>query len=108
MAVQLIVAALVATAATVGVWLLPTLLPQQSAADIVAARWMLAFFGMDLAVRISCNPFRGVITGCHRWGIHNGIIAGNEFVNIVGMLAALLLGGGLRELGMAIFLGTVL
>jgi O-antigen/teichoic acid export membrane protein len=108
MAVQLVVARLVVSATTGGVWLLPTLLPQQSAADIVAARWMLAFFGMDLAVRIACNPFRGVITGCHRWGIHNGIIAGNEFINVVAMLIALVLGGGLRELGMAIFLGTVL
>ncbi len=108
MAVQLIIAALVVAATTIGVWSLPTLLPKQSGADLVAAQWMLAFFGLDLAVRISCNPFRGVITGCHRWGIHNGIIAANEVGNVVGMFTALILGGGLRELGMAIFLGTVL
>jgi O-antigen/teichoic acid export membrane protein len=108
MAVQCLVATLVVMAAAVGVWLLPILLPQQAAADTVAARWMLAFFGLDLAVRIAGNPFRGVITGCHRWGVHNGIIASNEIGNVVGMLTALLLGGGLRELGLAIFLGTAL
>lgn len=62
------------------------------------ARWVVLLLGLEIAVQTAFSGFGGVITGCHRWGIHNAITAGSYFVTVVGMITALLLGGGLRAM----------
>ena len=62
------------------------------------ARWVVLLLGFEMAVQTAFAAFGGVITGCHRWGIHNAINAGSYFLTIVGMIVALLMGGGLRTM----------
>jgi O-antigen/teichoic acid export membrane protein len=52
------------------------------------------------------DAFRGVLTGCHRWDLHNSIQAGSYAITVTVMAGALLLGGGLGHLAIIYFLGT--
>lgn len=67
------------------------------------ARWVVLLLGLEMAVQTAFASFGGIITGCHRWGIHNTITAGSYLVTVVGMIAALLLGGGLRVMAVIHF-----
>src|SRR5262245_12728769 len=62
------------------------------------ARWVVLLLGFEMAVQTAFASFGGVITGCHRWGIHNAINAGSYFLTVAGMIVALLMGGGLRAM----------
>ena len=62
------------------------------------ARWVTLLLGVSLAVQMACDSFAGVMTGCHRWDIHNGLNAGFYGMTVVAMLLALFGGGGLRTL----------
>jgi len=64
------------------------------------ARWVVLLLGASLAIQIALSGFGGVMTGCHRWGLHNAIYAGSHAVSVSGMIVALMLGFGLP--GMAL------
>jgi hypothetical protein len=53
------------------------------------------------------NVYGGVITGCHRFDIHNGVTAGTYAAIVAGMIAALTLGGGLNVLAAVYLAGTL-
>lgn len=62
------------------------------------ARLVVLLLGLTLAVQIALAGFGGVITGCHRWGVHNAIHAGGHVVCAIGMIVSLLTGHGLVAL----------
>ena len=62
------------------------------------ARWVVLLLGLTLAVQIALAGFGGIITGCHRWGVHNAIYAGAHVFSVIGMIASLLTGRGLVAL----------
>ncbi|HET7809119.1 MAG TPA: lipopolysaccharide biosynthesis protein [Steroidobacteraceae bacterium] len=66
-------------------------------------RLVVGFLGASIAVQLCFDAFRGVITGCHRWDLHNGVQAGTHAMTTIGMLAALLLGGNLGSLAIVYF-----
>jgi len=72
------------------------------------ARWVVLLLGTGLAVQMACDAFVGVITGCHRWDLHNFLNAGFYAVTAAAMILSLLLGGGLRSLAAVNVCGTVL
>jgi O-antigen/teichoic acid export membrane protein len=72
------------------------------------ARWILAFLGASIAIQTAFDSFRGVITGCHRWDLHNSINAGSQALTTVAMMVAISAGGGLPTLAAVYFCGTVL
>ncbi len=89
-------------------WAVPRLLSEQLAEYVDEARWVVGFLGLSVVVQVTFAGFAGVLTGCHRWDLHNGINAGAYALTVVGMIIALLLGGGLRELALLTLLGEVL
>jgi O-antigen/teichoic acid export membrane protein len=59
------------------------------------AQWVIFLLGSSLAVQVIFSGFGGVLTGCHRWDLHNAIYAGTQAAALVGMIAVLLGGGSL-------------
>ena len=49
----------------------------------------------------------GVLTGCHRWDLHNGLNAGTYGTIVIGMITTLILGGGLPAISAVYLTGTV-
>ena len=85
----------------------PGLLSGQLGSHVSDARWVLFLVGLTLTVQIAGAGIGGVVTGCHRWDIHNALHAGGRVLSVIGMIAALLLGGGLRELALMNLCGEV-
>ena len=94
-----VTAALVAFAVTVVVTLL---LPSWFSARLghltAEAQRVVFLLGLSVVVQIGCDSFAGVMTGCHRWDIHNGLNAGFYGLTVIAMLLALLGGSGLPTL----------
>ena len=88
--------------------LLPQLFGARLEENVLEAQWVVFFLGISLVIEISLNAFSGVLTGCHRWELHNIIRSGWHAAAVAGMIAALLLGGRLRSLAVIIFAGSVL
>jgi O-antigen/teichoic acid export membrane protein len=90
------------------VWALPALVGNRFGDHLQDARWVIALLGAGVAIDMAFDVYRGVLTGCHRWGLFNAIDAGLYGSSVVGMLAALLLGGGIRSLAAVYLCSTVL
>lgn len=71
------------------------------------ARWVVLFLGLSLAVQMLLGVFVGVVTGCHRWAIHNLLNAGFYAAAVAGMITSLLAGGGLRSLALVYMIASV-
>ncbi len=78
--------------------LLPRLFGARLGENISQAQWVVFFLGLALGCEIACSAFSGVLTGCHRWGLHNVIKSGWHAVSVAGMMTALVLGGDLSNL----------
>jgi O-antigen/teichoic acid export membrane protein len=89
-------------------WQLPNWYSEQLAGQIEPARWVVLFLGLSTFVQFVFAVFNGVITGCHRWGLHNGITAACYAIQASGMATAVLLGGGLKAISAVFLAGEVL
>lgn len=88
--------------------MLPQLFYSRLGENVGQAQWVVFFLGASLAIEISFVVFIGVLTGCHRWGLHNFIKSGWHVITIVGMIVALLRDGGLLSLAVINFAGQLL
>jgi O-antigen/teichoic acid export membrane protein len=70
--------------------------------------WVVVGLGLATAVQTVSAVYGGVLTGCHQWGVHNGIYAGGHLLTVLGMMGVLLTGGGLRGLAVVQLLGELL
>lgn len=86
----------------------PTLLNARLGAYVHQARWIIYLLGASLALQIALTTFDGVITGCHRWDIHNGVQAGFYALSVAGMIVVLRLGGDLVTLAAVMLAGNAL
>ena len=89
-------------------WGLPTLLSEQLAGHAVQARWVVCLLGLSIVVQTVSAGFTGVLTGCHRWDLHNGINAGAYALTVIGMIVTLTLGGGLIALALLNLCGEII
>lgn len=89
-------------------WSLPILFSKRLGSATGTAAYVLGFLGASLAVRMAFDTYRGVITGCHRWDLHNIINSASHVLTVVGMLIVLSLGGGLIGMSMFYFFGAVI
>jgi O-antigen/teichoic acid export membrane protein len=96
---------LVGTAALT--WQLPRLFGGMLGSGLGTARWVVALLGLGLAIQTAFDYFRGVMTGCHRWDLHNAINSGSYALTVIGMVAVLRAGGGLRGLAAVNLVGYV-
>ncbi len=90
------------------VYLLPLFWGERLGQGIGDAKVVLLILGASLAVQIALASFTGVITGCHRWDIHNYIKAGWYAVTVAAMIFLLQLGFGIRSLALATLVGLIL
>ncbi len=64
------------------------------------ARYPIFILGLGITVQISASIYNGILTGFHRWDIHNGIQIGTLILFLVSSITALKLGGGLVTLAL--------
>ncbi|MBV5329215.1 MAG: lipopolysaccharide biosynthesis protein [Chlorobium sp.] len=95
---QIIIAAIVLCSAGLLGLATPMLFNNRLGEHTITAQWTILLLGASLAVNMAFDTSRGVLTGCHRWDLHNIINAGSHFLELAGMLTVLFLGGGLRLL----------
>ena len=88
-------------------WLLPLLFGARLGMEVHTARWTISLLGSAVATQLAFNAFGGVLSGCHRWDIHNGVTSGAYAIIVAMMMSVLWLGGGLRELSAVYLLGTI-
>lgn len=89
-------------------YLLPSFWGERLGDGIGDAQVVVMTLGASLAIQIALAAFTGVITGCHRWDIHNYIKAGWHVVTVVAMIVLLQLGLGIRSLAVASLIGLAL
>ncbi len=76
--------------------------------SITTIRWVVLITGVNIALRIFCQPFNGALAALKRFDLINMIAVGAQVLQAVLVVTALHLGGGL--LGMAcvtLFVGLV-
>jgi len=101
-------ALMVVVLTSVAGWYVPSLFGGRLGQYVDVARWLVILLGLTLAVQIVSSTFVGVITGCHRWDVHNFVQAGFQALTVVAMLVVLLSGGGLVSLAVVVLLVTTL
>jgi O-antigen/teichoic acid export membrane protein len=107
MALQLAAAGvvLVLTAAS-AIWL-PLLFRERLGDELTAARSVIALLGLSTVIRMAFQVFNGVVTGCHRWDLHNLLNSGAYALTVVAMLVTLSLGGGLAAISGVYLVGAL-
>jgi O-antigen/teichoic acid export membrane protein len=108
MFIQAIIAVVVLVLTAIGTWLVPFLLDAQLESYVVDARRVVFLLGLGVTAQMAFNPFVGVITGCHRWDLHNAINAGMYAFTAVAMATVVSLKGGLGALAAVNLVGTVM
>lgn len=88
-------------------FLLPTVFAEKLGEDLDAAQWVVVLLGASLAAEQASGTFRGLITGCHRWDVHNVLNVSTSLGAFCAMLAVLLLGMGLKALATAYLSATL-
>lgn len=106
-AAQVTASGIVVLCTATAMWLLPRVQTLHLSAQTGVMLPVIAMLGASLAIEVACDAFRGVITGCHRWDLHNALNAASHFAGFAGMVVSLLLGGGLPSLA-AVYLVSVI
>ncbi len=88
--------------------LLPGFAARHLGEYIAEAQSVVLLLGLALAIQIAFVVYSGVITGCHRWGLHNGINSAFYAASIGVMVIALTRGGGLTTLAAVYCSGVAL
>ncbi|MFT5707581.1 MAG: O-antigen/teichoic acid export membrane protein [Oceanospirillaceae bacterium] len=57
--------------------------------NTVTAEWVVLFLGISVAVSMSAGSASGLLTGYHRWDIHNALHAGDSILSVILMIIAL-------------------
>lgn len=81
-------------------WFLLPLFAPRLGDELGTARWVLLFQGAEIAIILSLSVYASVIAGCHRWDLQNTVTAVANGLVALGMIAVLLLGGGLPALAL--------
>ncbi|RYH00174.1 MAG: hypothetical protein EON58_01185 [Alphaproteobacteria bacterium] len=89
------IAILTAILTVLAAWLLPRMMHQQLGGLTSEASGVLLLLGFTSAVQIQGAVFGGILTGCHRWTVHNAIKAGTAIVSVGGGLLVIGCGGNI-------------
>jgi O-antigen/teichoic acid export membrane protein len=82
-------AVLVAAATVLLAALVPTLWRGRLGPHTAEAQAVVLLLGLAMAVQVSGQWATGVLTGCHRWEIHNAVTSGAQILILAGMLIIL-------------------
>jgi O-antigen/teichoic acid export membrane protein len=106
--VNLFLFSVVVVATGLAAWSVPAVSDERLGEFAQPAATMVALLGASIAVQMAFDPFRGVLTGCHRWDLHNAVSSGAYLLTTALMILALTRGGGRRSLALAYLVGTTL
>lgn len=81
-------------------WAVLPLLDTRHADDLQTARRVILILGTEISITIMMAVYGSVITGCHRWDLHNTVSAVAYGAAGILMTGVLLSGGGLTALAM--------
>jgi O-antigen/teichoic acid export membrane protein len=106
--VQLIIASVVTLTTITFYFSLPYFFEDTLQEQTQTAQWVILFLGFSLSMQMFSGSARGLLTGYHRWDIHNALHAGASVFSLILMVAALYL-TDLGVAGMAIgyFISTI-
>lgn len=99
--VQLIFSVVTTLCTVAFYFLIPIYFSESLAEHTETAQYVVLFLGLSVAVRMSSGSASGLLTGYHRWDIHNALHAGDSILSIILMVLALYF-TGLSVAGMAI------
>jgi O-antigen/teichoic acid export membrane protein len=102
--VALVIAALTCVIA----WLVPGLMGSKLAGLGEEARWVVLLLGLTIAVQVQGSVYGGVLTGCHRWTIQNGIKTISTILSVGGGIGIILCGGGIQWLAGIMLLSEII
>ena len=108
LAIYLLTGGLVLLLTIVTTLLVPSLFGARFGQLTPQAQCVTLLLGLSLVGQFVFAVFNGVITGCHRWGLHNAIGAGAHLVSAGGMITILCLGGGLPGMAAVVLAGEAL
>jgi O-antigen/teichoic acid export membrane protein len=87
---------------------LPSFMSDRFATHVREAQLVVLFLGFGVVFQFVFSVFGGVVTGCHRWGVHNLISSGVHALTVGGMVLAIYLGNGLPTLAAITMFGDIL
>ena len=87
--VQLIFSAVTILCTIMFYYLVPVYFAESLAENTELAQSVVLFLGLSVAVRMSSGSASGLLTGYHRWDIHNALHAGDSILSITLMIIAL-------------------
>jgi O-antigen/teichoic acid export membrane protein len=104
--IQRIIAITIFVATTVIWYAFPYFYQDKFAGDTLTAQFIILMLGYSIAIQMWFDLYRGVISGCHRWDIYNGLQSTTQLLTVLIMLIALVLGGGLKALAVIYIIVT--
>ena len=104
---QFIAAGIVLALTAASAYWLPLFFREDLRGEAEVATLVIALLGVAVAVRMASQPFSGVVTGCHRWDLHNLLNSAAYGLTVAGMLLALWEGGGLIGISVVYLIGTI-
>jgi O-antigen/teichoic acid export membrane protein len=106
--VQIIICCLVLLFTLSFYFLIPYFFAQRLVEHLPVAQWVVLFLGASLAVQMLSGSARGLLTGYHRWDIHNALHAGSSLFSL-SLMVSFLYFTDLNVVGMAVgyFIATV-
>jgi O-antigen/teichoic acid export membrane protein len=107
MALQIAAASIVMLLTAASAAWLPGLFRDRLGGELAVGQWVIALLGTSVAVRMAFQVFNGVVTGCHRWDLHNLLNSTAYALTVAGMLYALSSGYGLVAVSVIYLVGAV-
>jgi O-antigen/teichoic acid export membrane protein len=105
--VLLVMASVIVTLAVGTALMIPVLWTARLGDFVRDAQWTVLLLGLGTASEVGLAGYAGVVTGCHRWDLHNGVHGLTCILHTSGMVAVVLLGYGLPALAAAHMLGEL-
>jgi len=106
--IQLVVGISLTIATIAIVYAIPIYLSEKLAENLVPIQYVTFFLGISLAINMFFSASRGVLTGYHRWDLHNGLTACYSVLSIVLMMIMLFSGYGIVGMAQAYLLNTII
>jgi O-antigen/teichoic acid export membrane protein len=89
--VQMIFSSITALCTISFYYLLPFYFNEVLHQNIQMAQWVVLFLGLSVSVRMIAGSASGLLTGYHRWDMHNALHAGDSILSLILMIIALYL-----------------
>lgn len=107
-AIQLVVGISLTIATIAIVYSIPIYLSEKLADNLASIQYVTLFLGISLAINMFFSVSRGILTGYHRWDLHNGLTACYSILSIILMMIMLFSGYGIVGMAQAYLVNTII